>query len=264
MSKKVPEILYKYRAFNPRTLEMLAKNQIYFASPNDFNDPFDCLAHEGMVEDFRKGMDEIIAEEAARRGLTNEEIENHLERINHDVGMIEARKEADADFQRGLDFVKNEMGIVSLSSCNNSILMWSHYGDFHKGFCIGYKDNLNVPVDAVHEVEYSSSVDRGFLLNFFLSGGDKNGFLAEIHKIIVLTKFLDWEYENEWRIMGVKGVGTYEESSVCEIIFGLKMPQENREVVVSMLRGRNVNYFEAVKSKNDFSIDIVHFAVTNS
>ncbi|MBN9226141.1 MULTISPECIES: hypothetical protein [Legionella] len=48
MSKKPPEILYKYRNFDARAISMLANNQIYFASPLDFNDPFDCVAHEHM------------------------------------------------------------------------------------------------------------------------------------------------------------------------------------------------------------------------
>ncbi|MBV9575704.1 MAG: DUF2971 domain-containing protein [Gammaproteobacteria bacterium] len=65
----MPEILYKYRAFNERTFNMLANNQVY-----------------------------------------NE-------------------------------YVHNQLGILSLSSCNDSILMWSHYADFHKGFCIGFKTN---------------------------------------------------------------------------------------------------------------------------
>ncbi|KTD66689.1 hypothetical protein Lste_2895 [Legionella steelei] len=48
MSKKPPEILYTYRNFDARAISMLANNQIYFASPLDFNDPFDYVAHEHM------------------------------------------------------------------------------------------------------------------------------------------------------------------------------------------------------------------------
>lgn len=256
MSNPCPKILYKYRVFNDQVLDMLANNQVYFASPSDFNDPFDCLAHEGMVEDFRRGMDEVIASDAAQRGLSDEQIKNHLEKINHDEEMIQARTQADTDFQCGLDYIKNDLGIVSLSSCNNSILMWAHYGNFHKGFCIGFKDNLGVPVSEIQEVNYSASIDRSFLLRFFLNGGDEDQFLKEIQKVGILTKYRDWEYEKEWRMIGVKGVGTYDDSCIGEIIFGLKMPQKNRDIIMSILNGKKINYLEAVKNKSDFSIEI--------
>lgn len=51
MATIIPEILYKYRCFDGRAISMLANNQIYFASPLDFNDPFDCLVHEHMFEE---------------------------------------------------------------------------------------------------------------------------------------------------------------------------------------------------------------------
>lgn len=55
----IPEILYKYRAFNERTLDMLANNQVYFASPLEFNDPFDCLAQKNKHELLSKDMANI-------------------------------------------------------------------------------------------------------------------------------------------------------------------------------------------------------------
>jgi hypothetical protein len=50
-SKQVPEILYKYRAFTDRAVLMLKNNQLYFASPLEFNDPFDCVAQENIYSD---------------------------------------------------------------------------------------------------------------------------------------------------------------------------------------------------------------------
>ncbi len=263
-SKQAPKILYKYRAFNSYALEMLAKNQIYFASPLDFNDPFDCLAHEGVVEDFRRDIEDIIATNATQQELSSEQITAHLKKINENIEIIQARTQTDADFQSSLDYIKNDMGIVSLSSCNNSILMWAHYGDFHKGFCIGFKNNLGMPVGVVHKVSYSTSINRNLLSQFFLNSGSEDQFLEEIQNVGILTKYHDWEYEKEWRIIGVKGVGTYDDSCIGEIIFGLKMPQENRNILVSTLNGKKINYFEAVKSKSDFAIDIIPVANTNT
>ena len=40
MENQFPSRLYKYREFDTRTLEMLVSDQIYFANPSMFNDPF--------------------------------------------------------------------------------------------------------------------------------------------------------------------------------------------------------------------------------
>lgn len=49
MSQRVPEILYKYRNFDARAISMQANDQVYLASPVEFNDPFDCLASVGRA-----------------------------------------------------------------------------------------------------------------------------------------------------------------------------------------------------------------------
>ena len=35
-------ILYKYRAYSARSLEMLIRRELYFAAPASLNDPYDC------------------------------------------------------------------------------------------------------------------------------------------------------------------------------------------------------------------------------
>lgn len=66
------------------------------------------------------------------------------------------------------EYVDNQLGILSLSSCNDSILTWSHYADLHIGFCIGFKtNNLGFPRDAIKEVSYTEEINKNFILEFF-------------------------------------------------------------------------------------------------
>ncbi len=44
MSSTPPQRLYKYRAFDARTIELLVDDKVYFANPADFNDPLDTSA----------------------------------------------------------------------------------------------------------------------------------------------------------------------------------------------------------------------------
>jgi len=41
-ANKLPRLLYKYRGFSHRLLDMLVADQLYYSDPGDFNDPLDC------------------------------------------------------------------------------------------------------------------------------------------------------------------------------------------------------------------------------
>ncbi len=43
------------------------------------------------------------------------------------------------NFKRGIE----KLGILSLASSNNNLLMWSHYASEHKGMCLGFERNSN-------------------------------------------------------------------------------------------------------------------------
>ncbi len=41
MTNTVPSLLYKYRHFDERTIELLCADTVYYADPSTFNDPLD-------------------------------------------------------------------------------------------------------------------------------------------------------------------------------------------------------------------------------
>jgi hypothetical protein len=43
-----PGILYKYRDLGERTYEILRRKSMWFATPESFNDPFDCNLAESL------------------------------------------------------------------------------------------------------------------------------------------------------------------------------------------------------------------------
>ena len=57
-----PEIIYKYRDWsNPLHRYVLLYNELYFSSPKDFNDPFDCrITKNFQLLDTKKKRDEYI------------------------------------------------------------------------------------------------------------------------------------------------------------------------------------------------------------
>ena len=75
----------------------------------------------------------------------------------------------------------------------NSILMWSHYGDRHKGICLGF----DVPDELTREVQYLSDLE--FVGNLDeLSVPDKAKVLDKLYA----GKYEGWRYEQEIRVNG--------------------------------------------------------------
>lgn len=264
MSMKPPEILYKYRSFDERSRSMLASNQIYIASPLDFNDPFDCVAQEDMFETYNPESLELLAHlhpSVSSEDITRENTEKLFEAIQQHPEIkkiIIERKNAQTEF-----LSKN--GILCLSACNNSILMWSHYANYHKGFCIGFKNNLGVHEHFIRQVNYTKDIINDFVSFFLFSQiATREESIDNLLKTLIFTKYIDWQYEQEWRMIGAKGLNIYPEDCLDHIIFGLRMPLEERNTISYILKDRNVKFFEAVKGKRPCSIEIKPYTtITN-
>lgn len=258
MSKQNPEILYKYRACNSLVLNMLQNNQVYFSSPLDFNDPFDCSAQEFMHAKFREDMARVEASlnlGVPIASLANNQIQNFRERINQDARLIQTER----DIQSATEELRNQLGILSLSARNDSILMWSHYADMHRGFCIGYSvNNFGLPPNGIRDVIYTRDRNLGFAFALIANPNvTEDMFEEEFWRVHVLTKWIDWQYEEEWRIIGhARSASPYPDSALDRIIFGMRMSTEDRDRVRNVLAGKDVDYFEAVRSEEDFAVEI--------
>lgn len=139
-----PDTIYKYRSWsNEFHKNILTKGEIYLSAPMHFNDPFDFgITKNFMLLDCQEKIEKYI----------DEGIEKHkfrLLRQGRDLNIEKAyqlkRLENLELYQQDYEAIESESnnnyyGILSLSARWNSILMWSHYGDFHKGFNVGYSE----------------------------------------------------------------------------------------------------------------------------
>ncbi|MGC9976036.1 MAG: DUF2971 domain-containing protein [Syntrophales bacterium] len=142
--------LYKYRAFNPRNLSMLETGKVWFAKPESFNDPFDCkipFDPSLTTEDLKEYCQRTGESELMLLMLTNKKGEvtpEFIERWGEELKKVDEQ-------------LRN-CGVFSLSALNNNILLWAHYADGHKGFCIEYvrsPENLLGNFEATRPIKYS-------------------------------------------------------------------------------------------------------------
>src|SRR5260221_11391867 len=118
-----PKTIYKYSRINEFVFQQLTNNEFWFSNPQDFNDPYDCNIgfskkeySEGEIQAFWEGAN-------ASEEIKNQSIKDWIT----DQSLIE--KSLFVPIRNLL----REKGLACFTSKNDSILMWSHYADSHKG-----------------------------------------------------------------------------------------------------------------------------------
>ncbi len=133
-----PPVLYKYYAFDEWTQNIFERNEIYFQSPDCFNDPFDSkisTTYEGTEE---QRISRLIR--FWREGPAKDKKEEDLRLQAVDV----VKKSQDIPrmlrtLERSVERLRKQMGIFCMTSKRDDILMWSHYAEAHTGFCLEFK-----------------------------------------------------------------------------------------------------------------------------
>jgi hypothetical protein len=131
--------------------------------------------------------------------------------------------------------------------------MWSHYADEHRGMCIGYSIPDDFPVE-VHPVLYGGSrVVNASDIEGMLSGDREKQKIIDL--ALLFSKSIDWKYEDEWRMIGPRGLG-HSTLKLDEITFGMRCPETVRYAVIKCLENREneVEFFEIRQSHTDYSL----------
>ena len=267
----IPDRLYKYRAFSNRTLEMLVEDSNHFADPSTFNDPLDAkpslqadvsadeLAHilSQLVEQRVSAEMTSAAKTIKYRGPKTIDHIAHLSRRQAEQLIADIRYNATdpelevADPEQFLfaQYVEEELlrrydkGIFALAQRSECPLMWSHYGDQHKGICLGY----SVPPDVaeqLHKVRYGGSREiKASLVGAMLAGDP--AARRKVDEAVLLRKAQPWRYEKEWRLIGSRGPQA-SELELKEIVFGMRCSAPVIYAVVKALedRSRKVRFHE--------------------
>jgi len=234
---------FKFRAVNKNLLRSLVDNSIYFAKPNDLNDPFDC-----RVDVLRSLENAIIKCPSESRG--------NLQKLRQMHGFME---EVQADL--------HEFGVCSFSLELNNPLMWSHYADGHRGLCLLYSfseayfyqnDDRILGID---QVEYDTSP----LTDWFIKRAPDPGSFVEFGTSLVCkiltVKAGPWAYEREVRILRrTPGVEQLDRTSLKQICFGLETADEDVALVRKLIEqgGYEVTLCRMIRCKDtDFGFKTV-------
>ena len=258
------KIIYKYRDWkDPYHKVILLKNQLYLASPSDFNDPFDCRINANFSLLSPKESNEYINElaikgfpESEKRGLDFANVLKDFEERFNDKENFQS--DTDSLLFEAQD---DHYTIFSCSLDWDSIPMWSHYANNHKGFCIGFwidKMMNSQMFGKLGEVKYTDEYppikprvakkDEQMIRNSFL----------ETH-----TKARDWDFESEYRFMSNHfpkkltlhdRIKTIPDEFFAEVILGIEISDEDKDEIVRHCNSKEIPVFQAEKKEFEFKI----------
>ncbi|MHB9141951.1 MAG: DUF2971 domain-containing protein [Paludibacter sp.] len=270
------ELVYKFRdCENEFHRRMLLENEIYFASPRSFNDPFDCHIDYNFSnltyaerEDYINDQILFLKEESLLDvDLTEEGARKKLEDIFRDP--IKLHSMQDEYNKENFDTLNKNIGVFSCCQSTVSdkgwqnILLWSHYANGHKGFCVGF--------------------NKEKLCNMFTRGEIVESDYPKLKPIVALRRDIDemmtsfrteishkskvWAYEKEFRFVKINTANsfeiglTYKDRTVKlplgiieEVTMGLETDEWQKNAIKNICRSKGIKLFQAEKKQFEFSI----------
>jgi hypothetical protein len=220
---KRPEILYKYRALSPdsafnNTRQTLSRSEVYFASPDQFNDPFECQVEVWVGEDTAP-----------------------LDRRNDPELLVRLR-----------EAMRAKLRVFSMSAINNNQLMWSHYADSHHGICLGFSTETEGEwfglAEPVHYTDTLPIVDLG------ADGNPEENFKSIA---FCKDSRWSYEHEWRIATMEPERVRQFPPHFLVEVILGCDISKRHRLAVIAQLLARPtpVRLYEAHRNPFSYSTD---------
>ncbi|MDQ1882921.1 DUF2971 domain-containing protein [Aeromonas salmonicida] len=280
--------IYKFFPYNPHDLDAIANNYLWFSNYKDFNDPFEDVFIENVLNVdtdiysetkaiafykmlHKKQLLQYKIEEALLQLKLTNKLETHY--INTISSTLTAAKSELSNLvknSRITCFAKDNLEKKEFALKNR--LMWSHYANGLRGFCIEY-DTLalieGISKEIGRKVGYST-IQYGklkkygaeeLLFNTLKNIQEDNNSLG-IGTLTIL-KSSEWEYEREFRIfVQEQSLVPIPTEAIKSITIGSKIEKLKLNTLLSIIRGNpriNCKINWAYIDINTFEIELDEF-----
>lgn len=222
------------------SLESLKNDELWMNLVLNFNDPFEFYARKISLENLEK--------------MYTEKSED-LDYIANSSGFQSKKEYLDNVYDEiKCDYLGDSTVVSCLSEENKSILMWSHYANNHKGFCIEYslKDFLDANLIVKPVLYQRELVD---ILKYESGTLSQNVGLEQFY-----TKSIDWEYEKEWRIVhnaeSNSGV-SIKIPQATAIFLGCKIESALKEQLLIIAKEKRIPCYQSVKDRYEYKLNFI-------
>lgn len=254
-------------------IESIRCRRIKASNPSNFNDPFEispnfdiskydrnfvrklCLEEYLIAEDWRRLEPKIFPDFKTFREhrIRNVEklVDSKIDEVQENIR--ENQKSFLSDYSRS-------WRLISFSRSIDSILLWSHYANKHRGIALGFDTDdpyiSDLGEEWVLDVLYSSKKAE------FEPWFDKDGFSREIRKA-TRWKSLEWAYEQEVRVVVavtalIDDFYPFQGSSLKSVHFGINCSEADIAEVAMHLAAQDLRrtaLYKGIPDPEDYKLD---------
>jgi hypothetical protein len=282
-----------YKFYSRSTADVVLRNgTLRWSRPGTFNDPFDCQfdlyfppIEAGMREEAIEKIYQSVYEDGPvnssspmgkmilglRGRLRPMARKEFSQTMGHSIDEVLSNfgKMKDEFFRMTRDHVSTYK-ILCLSDRVTSILMWSHYADHHSGLALRFDtpDGVDSPWSTAQPLHYCNSLPLAMsnkdLVDFVAGRYVMDG--ASIAESLIMTKAVDWQYENEWRLTSGSGRNPQEAfedakfnpRELTGIVLGARMSAGAKSHFARLARALNpdVEVLQASLATKSFEIEV--------
>lgn len=282
----IPQKIYRYRSCNDDNFNALYENKLWLTKPENYNDVYDCsFNHDRILQAhytvFNEQNTNFLSSNELKllrniefnieKGFTKKQIEYILSKKKYTIMYEKLKKYFYNKYAYTVyDFLKQittedwykkyyrnnteeqkkiPCSILCFSENYNDILMWSHYADNNKGFCLEFdanKINTRKLYPIMYEKEPPCLPD---LYDKCQKGLVDITFLQNIY---VTTKYKNWSYEKELRYVDSK---EYIEIVPTAIYMGTNIDIVNERKLKSYAESNNVQIKKMVQIPIQYKLE---------
>jgi hypothetical protein len=267
-----PKSFYKYRNLSERTIENIEQNYIWLAEISSLNDPFECsiqfdndecwreyYSSEKFENTFEILTGQVITKKEIKKLVNSQKPFEEYIRIcktkNIPFGLSAKQqiKKVEKRWAEIVDETNQNLRICSFSLIKNSLLLWSHYSDEHKGICIEYDfEDIDAIRTFIQPVNYTNKVHKIGILEEYST-------MQMIASSLIKSK--DWEYEKEWRLTIFKQKENFPQKIKVPlpkaIYLGTRFnlnKDDLKEKIYKICANRKIPIYQMVKAQQEFKL----------
>jgi len=150
---------------------------------------------------------------------------------------------------------RQKMGICSLCEDSNNEYMWENYAAKNSGYCIEYDfsdfETSSQLFPVIYQDERETNIVMSIVANFIgqmIFGMSNHQIQPDTSQYLRLfiTKYKEWEYQNEWRLLGDANT-RFPAPKIKRIILGTQASKENKGAIFRYCAENNIPIEEMKK-----------------
>lgn len=266
-NKHMPDVLYKYRGVSQNTLEALRNDFLFSSQPQEFNDIFEgsiTLQKPAIVANLYRKLyadarrrypflpDKVVTSHKEFIESTVQPFGGTYEEVTQDsllssvLTMIEELMNGrmDKDIAWIQNYARNMYNICCFSAKSNNELMWAHYADQHKGFCVGYSikelnnDLTHLTLPVIYTKKCHVEIN---------DWDDVDGSLC-MH--MLSTKSPQWSYEKEWRTFFLPNPPCHKEimPTPSVVYLGARISDKDAGAIYEICKNKGIQVYKMMPS----------------